>query len=361
MDDKKFFNAFNLIENIGCAVIQRLFNHFSDLKTAWEAPENELREAGLKETALNALLKERNKISPEKELEKLEKENINIVAIKDTDYPELLKQIYNPPFALYVKGHIKPVAPHIAIVGSRKTSSYGKQAAQILSKGLASKSLTIVSGLATGIDTIAHTEALQAGQETIAVLGSGIDTNSIYPASNKKLAEAIINQGALISEFPVGTAPLRYHFPMRNRIISGLSLATLIIEAGETSGALITAKYALEQNREVFAIPGSIFSENSIGTNNLIKSGAKLTTNAQEIIEELNLTLATKKIVKKDPTPDNEEEKIILEKLSHEPIHVDKISETTKLNIANLNAILTMMEMKGKVKNLGGMMYVISS
>lgn len=359
VDNKKIFNAFNVIGNFGFVRLQKLLNYFPNLETAWDAPEEELRRSGLEDSVVKILVERRKKINVEEEIEKIAKEGIEIITIDDAEYPENLKQIYNPPFVIYIRGKINKEGIRIAIVGSRKVTQYGKQAAQILAKDLASRGITIVSGLAAGIDTIAHTETLRAGQQTIAVLGSGIDGPSIYPPMNRDLAEKIANQGAVISELPIGAPPLKHHFPLRNRIISGLSLGTIIIEATETSGALITAKCALEQNREVFAVPGSIFSESSKGTNNLIKSGARLITSAQEVLDELNLASASNFIKNREILPESQEEKIILENLSHEAIHIDKISETTKLDIATLTAILTMMEMKGKVRNMGGMMYVI--
>ncbi|MFH1175407.1 MAG: DNA-processing protein DprA [bacterium] len=356
--DKKYLNAFNLIGGFGWNKIQKITNYFSNLENGWNASESDLQKAGLSGSALENLLSKRDKINPEKELEKVYLENLEILTIFEENYPQPLKEIYNPPAALYIKGKIPQSSARIGIVGSRKITSYGKQTACFFAKNLALQGAIIVSGLAFGTDTIAHCQALEAGQETIAVLGSGIDKNSIYPAANKKLAEAIASQGALISEFPVGAAPLRQNFPLRNRIISGLSLAVLVIEASQSSGALITAKFALEQNREVFAVPGSIFSENSIGTNNLIKMGAKPAITAEEILEDLNI----KAIIpssKKQFAAETLEEKLILENLSREPIHIDKISEMTKLDIAVISATIIMLEMKGLVKNLGGMMFVI--
>jgi len=224
---------------------------------------------------------------------------------------------------------------------------------------LSSTGLTIVSGLALGIDTLAHKACLEARGRTIAVIGSGLDRNSIYPSSNRRLFDMIAENGAVISEYPIGTAAMPYHFPARNRIISGLSLGVLVIEATEKSGTSLTANHALSQNRQVFAIPGPIYSPSSVGPNNLIKIGAKLVCNIQDVLEELNLVSLTEQIEAKEIIPDTEEEALILKLLSHEPLHIDKIVIETKLDTATVSSTLTLMEMKGKAKNLGGMQYVI--
>jgi len=250
----------------------------------------------------------------------------------------------------------------LAVVGSRKFSSYGKMAAEKIIGILSQNNLTITSGLALGIDAIAHLTALEAGGRTIAVLGSGLDKENIYPSANRYLADKIISSGGtIISEFPIGTPPLKHNFPQRNRLIAGISIGTLVIEADEKSGALITARYALEQNREVFAVPGSIFSNQSRGTNKLIKQGAIPITAAEDIIEALNLAQATGPIDKKNIVPQTPEEEKIFLQLSHEPMHIDELMRLTKLDTSKINSTLTIMEMKGLVKNLGGMQYVIKN
>jgi DNA processing protein len=249
----------------------------------------------------------------------------------------------------------------LAVVGARKYSTYGAQVTEKLIRELAFNKLTIVSGMALGIDTLAHTAAINAGGKTIAVIGSGLDQQNIYPSQNRYLADKIQAHGGLIlSEYPIGTMPLKHHFPQRNRIISGLSSATLVIEAAEKSGALITAFHALEQNREVFAVPGSIYSGTSEGTNRLISMGAKLVTSAKDIIETLNLADAASYIENKKVIADTNEEKLILDRLSYEAIHIDELKQLTKLDTSIINSTLTIMEMKGMVKNLGNMQYVLS-
>ena len=330
------------------------------MQEAFGASFNQLKEAGLEEEIILEFIEKRKQIDPEKEWEKIEKEEIKILTIRDENYPTRLKEIYNPPAILYYKGKIEKNEYSLAIVGTRKLTSYGKQATIEIASQLAQNGLVIVSGLALGIDTLAHQASINTKARTIAVLGGGLDKKTLYPAANQKLAEKIIEQnGAIISEYPVATTPLKQNFPNRNRIISGLSLGVLVIEAPEDSGALITARFALEQNREVFALPGSIYSQNSLGPNNLIKMGAKLITHASDILESLNLMQATEFIKAKKIVPDTKEEALILEHLSREPIHIDKLVELTKLDTATISSTLTMMEMKGKVRDLGGMSYVI--
>jgi len=290
LDEKKYFHAFNLIGGIGPVGFKKLLSHFKTLKDAWQSSSDELVRAGLKPSIAGEISKKKRHINPDWELEKVIRQNIGLITISDSDYPKLLKEIYAPPALLYLRGKILPQDElSLGIVGPRKISSYGKQITPLIAAEVCRKGLTIVSGLAKGVDTIAHQTALKNSQRTIAVLGSGIDSKSIYPRSNLRLAEEIIQNGAVISEYPPGAKPLAQNFPQRNRIVSGLCLGVIVIEAGEKSGALITAKNALEQNREVFAVPGSILSSDSIGTNNLIKLGAKLVSQSKDIFEELNL------------------------------------------------------------------------
>jgi len=283
------------------------------------------------------------------------------VTIEDKDYPEQLKKIKNAPETLYFRGKIKPDEVCFAIVGTRRYSSYGKQVAMEIAGNLSESGLTIVSGLAPGIDTFAHTAVVEQGGRTIAVLGTGLDEKSIYPKENIKLARKIVElEGLLISEYPPGTRGTRFSFPQRNRIISGLSKGVLVIEAKQKSGSLITANYAFSQKRKVFAIPGSIYSLNSRGTNFLIKQGAKLVDSANDILEELNLSISV------PPATSNAmngtqtfEENLVLDTLKEESLHLDKIIEKTKLNPAAIASTLTILELRNKVKNLGGNIYAL--
>ena len=359
----KYFHAFNLFnERIGPMRFKKLLGHFGSLEQAWrEGNAQDFITAGLEQDLSAEIVLRRPQMDLDKELEKLARENIGIVTILDEDYPKLLKEIYDPPYIMYIKGALKAEDEFaIGIVGTRKLTTYGQQVASRISRELAQAGLTIVSGLAQGIDTLAHLAALEQKTRTIAVVGSSIERHSIFPPQNKTLAEKIAQNGAVLSEYPIGSATLKHHFPARNRIISGLSLGTLVVEAPQKSGALITANHALSQNREVFAVPGSIFSDKSEGPNNLIKLGAKLVINAQDILEELNLKNLASNIAVRQIVAETPEEELILNLLSHDPQPVDKIVQETKLDTALVNSTLSLMEMKGKVKNLGGMQYVLA-
>ena len=285
-------------------------------------------------------------------------EEIKTVSINDKNYPKLLKEIKDPPEVLFYRGELKPKENCFAVVGTRMSSPYGKQVALEIAGDLAEAGLIIVSGLAPGIDTFSHQAAVERGKRTIAVLGTGLDEKSIYPQSNLKLAEKILETGgALISEYPPGTRGSKFTFPSRNRIISGLSLGVLVVEAKQKSGALITAHYGFEQNRKVFAVPGPIHSSNSRGCHYLIKKGAKLVENANDILKELNLPL---KEVGSFYEGENEDENLILNVLREEVLDIDKIIEKTKLSAAKVASTLAILEIKGKVRNLGGNIYAIN-
>lgn len=282
------------------------------------------------------------------------------IRLQDKNYPAILKEIHNPPKELYIKGEIIPqdkVA--IAVVGTRKYTQYGKQVCLDIAGKLAKLGITIVSGLAKGIDTFAHQAALENNGRTIAILGTSMDRESFYPASNFELSKKIAKNGAVISEYPIGTRGTQFTFPERNRIVSGLSLGVVVVEAPEQSGALITATLAVEQNREVFAIPGSIYDKNSQGTNQLIKIGAKLVSNVDDILEELNLSHLRKTAPKKKIKPENKQEEIIISFLSAQPIHIDEIIKKSKLSTAIVNSTLMILELKGGVRNLGKGNYIL--
>ena len=282
--------------------------------------------------------------------------NIEKISLGDNGYPKILKEIHDPPKTLYIRGNFsKQDEIAIGVVGTRSYTSYGKRVTEDIAGNLAETGITIVSGLAKGIDAFAHKAALDRGGRTIAVLGSAVDSNSVYPSCNRKLADKIEKNGAIISEYPSGTKSERWFFPQRNRIISGLSLGILVIEAPEKSGALITAMQAVEQNREVFAVPGPIYSQNSIGTNRLIQMGAKLVICANDILEELNLPILEEK--KKKFKPENKWEEILFNILDKEPIHIDEITKKSKLDAGLVSSTLITLELRGIVKNQGGGYY----
>lgn len=357
-NEAKYYNAFNLIGDIGPVRFKKLSACFGSMENAWRAAKSEFLKCGIEESIAEKITNSKLKINPDAEWEKLAKENISIITIKDAAYPKLLKEIYSPPAILYVRGKLEnDIKFPIAVVGSRRISDYGRQAAKEISGGLARNGATIVSGMALGIDTAAHEAAIENNGKTIAVLGCGLDWKNL--SLRKYMAEKIIAHGALLSEFPFGMPPLKHHFPMRNRIVSGLSLGVLVIEAAKRSGALITASMALEQNREVFAVPGGIYWPNSEGTNNLIKSGAKAITCGNDILEELNLSKIEEYANNRKIIPDSAEEKTICGLLSTEPLHIDNIAKKAKMESSRIASILMLMEMKGIVRNLGMGNYVI--
>ncbi len=355
----KYLNALNKINGVGPQRMKLLLNFFETPENIWHAGLSDLKASKVGNAVSEKLFQERKTIDPEQEWEKLEKERIEIITLEDSAYPRLLQEIPNPPYIIYKKGDFDlNSAPMISIVGSRKFTSYGAQAATALAHDLAAAGITVVSGMALGIDAIAHRSALGAGGKTVAVLGNSLDDKSIYPRANFNLSQEIAENGALVSEFPIETAAAPGNFPARNRIIAGLSAGTLVIEAGEKSGSLITADLALEFNREVFAVPGSIFSAQSGGTNSLIKSGAKVVTNVKDILEELNLNENTRTAGNTPKIPDNPEEEILLKILGSDPLHIDNISKLSKLGTATVSGHLALMEMKGWVKNIGGQNYI---
>ncbi|MDD5341336.1 MAG: DNA-processing protein DprA [Patescibacteria group bacterium] len=360
-NDLKYWVAISQFAKIGAARFAKFYNYFPDMETAWRAPYAELLKSGLEQKIAEEFILIRGEINPDLEMEKVERENIKVITIKDETYPKLLKEIYGPPALLYVKGELANLNNDykLAAVGARKVSNYGRQITLEIVKPLAQNGFTIVSGLALGTDALAHQAALEARGKTIAVLGSGLDNQSIYPASNRYLAQNILdNSGTIISEFPIGTLPLKHNFPTRNRVIAGLSLGTLVIEAAESSGALITAYCSLEQNREVFAVPGSLFNPNSVGTHKLIQKGAKLVTSFQDILDELNLQEVKHFVSNKKVLPETLGEKVIIENLTKEPKHIDQLIKETNLSAATISGTLSLMEMKGMVKNLGGQNYI---
>ena len=345
--------ALNAHEKIGSQTIKKALASFENPEKLWKAKYDDLIQK-LGDKIAHYIIEAKEQFDPEEEIAKLQKLNIGYMTMYDKEYPPLLKETPDCPAILYIRGNIEALKlPGIAVVGSRKYTQYGRKAAYELSKSCSEAGLSIISGLALGIDAVAHKAALDAGGITVGVLGCGLD--KMYPATNHALAKEILERGgASISEFPLGMPALTYHFPQRNRIIAGLSLGTLVVEAAEESGALITAYCALEYNREVFAVPGNIDSATSRGTNLLIQKGAKMVTRAEDIFEELNIKVKKAEQKSKEIFPESEEEKIIISCLSSGEKIIDEIIKESGLNIIALNSTLSLMEMKGFVENLGG-------
>ncbi|HHD92400.1 MAG TPA: DNA-protecting protein DprA [Candidatus Portnoybacteria bacterium] len=359
---KKYFHAFNLINGkIGPQRFTRLLQYFkNDLSIAWSSSDQELTNAGIERKIIQIINQFRSKIDPDIEYKKLIKQGVSVLTILDQNYPSLLKEISNSPPILYVRGEIKTEDNFaLAIVGSRHCSPYGRSVVQTLVRQLVQNNLTIISGLAYGIDTLAHQIAIENSGRTIAVLGSGIADQDIRQIDHQIVKKIINGQGAIISEYPPGSPPLSYHFPYRNRIISGLSQGVLVIEAAQKSGSLITANLAIEQNREVFAIPGSIFSPNSEGTNYLIKnSSAKLIENVNDILNELNISNIPQKIYARQKIKISSNEEQVLSVITAEPIHLDEIIIKSKMGSDQVLALLTILELKGIIKNIEDDLYI---
>lgn len=369
--DRPYYLGFSYFNKIGPVNLKRLENYFLNLETAFTSTSFDLEKAGLKEGLVKEFISWRKSFDLDAAQQELTREKINFITWHDPEYPALLLEISSPPPILYYKGQLDTnINNHLAVVGSRQHSAYADKIISTLLTQVATSDIEIISGLALGVDGLAHRAALQAGGRTIAILGSGLSADNIYPAENRWLAEEIINSGgAIISEFPPGTPPYKQNFPQRNRIIAGLAQATLVIESKEKSGALITATYALEQNREVLAVPGNIFSEFSCGPNNLIKAGAKTITGINDILEVFKITTkpltTTDKSHKIPPSaitrgsdyhPTNEVEMIVYALLKEasereEALTADEIIKKTKLDTATINSTLSMLEIAGIAKN----------
>jgi len=355
--DNRYWVAFNLVKGIGAVRLQALRDHFGDLAVAWQAPLEALRAAGLSLKLAERVAQIRVQVDLEKYLARIGSQGIQILTWEDELYPARLKEIDQPPPVLYVRGSLTAEdAWAVAVVGTRRVSAYGRQVAEELAANLAGNGVTVISGLARGVDGSAHQAALKAGGRTIAVLGCGVDR--IYPPEHTQLADKIIANGALLSDYPPGTPPDASNFPPRNRIISGLSMATVVVEAGETSGALITAQFAVDQGREVFAVPGNILAAQSKGTNRLIAQGAHPMLSAHDLLDVLNLRRVTEQREIRKIMPGNEIEAKLLSVLTHDPLHMDDIRNQTGLPIERVSATLVMMELKGLVRQVGGMNYV---
>ena len=357
--------ALHMIPRLGNTVIGRLVERFGDPEKVFDATVSDLvKIVGMKPEVAQNIAGRASIQSAEEELRKVEKQGARIITYADASYPELLKQIHNPPIVLYAKGADFPKNRRsIAIVGSRNPTHYGFDAAETFGFDLACRGATVVSGMARGIDSAAHRGCLRGGGFTVAVIGTGIDV--VYPSENKTLFKRISENGMILSEFPMGSRPEPWNFPIRNRIISGLCEGIVVVEATKKSGSLITASLALEQNREVFAVPGSIHSFKSTGTHHLIKQGACLAEKADDVLEELGFSgkYAKSGNVKKPngglPPDLDAREKRIYECLSDYPVHMDEIMRKGMLEAGEAASILMEMELKGLIRQLPGKMFTV--
>jgi DNA processing protein len=363
LDELQYWIAFSRVLGIGPVRFQLLLNFFhDDVAAAWQADHKTLLAAGIESRIAEKFIRQRVSMNPAYELERLERLRVRIITWKDATYPPLLRKIDYAPPVLYVCGSFTDDDRRygLGIVGTRKMSTYGRQVTEHFAAELARGKVTIISGLAQGVDTIAHTTALDVGGRTLAVLASGLD--QIYPPGNHALARRIVEsgQGALISAYPLGVRPEAGNFPARNHIISGLSLGVLVTEAPERSGALISASAALNQGREVFAIPGGIFSPGGAGVNKLIQDGAHPVTNVNDILASLNLHMIPQQSEIQAIQPGTLEERTLLNLLNHEARHIDELIRESSLPANEVSSTLIVMELKGMIKQVGGMQYMLA-
>lgn len=365
--------ALNMTPGVGPRVATNLLERFGSPGSVFHARRPELESIRLKPETIESIIKNEFAERAEGELDRVKKLGGDILILDDGSYPALLREIADPPITLYVRGDWQACLeqPCVGVIGSRQCSTYGENASEMLSRDLASRGITIVSGLARGIDSAAHRGALQAKGRTVAVMGTGID--GVYPKDNTRLVREILDGGGcLVSQFPLGTPPLKDNFPYRNRIISGLSLGVLIVEASERSGSLITARLAAEQNREVMAVPGNITSSNSFGTNYLIKAGAKLVQQWQDVVAELPSEIAARILPPKIDEKNNgngrqqelipaglsdNEHKIWLLLNADEATHIDVLLESSGLSFGDLNSVLVGLDIKDMIRVLPGKHY----
>jgi DNA processing protein len=356
--ERQYWIAFSLIPTVGRVRLGLLEERFGTLEAAWGASSSELRSAGLDRNVVDAIIEHRTKIDPTKESERVLAAGVTVLTWHDTDYPSLLREIDDLPPVLYMRGTFPQSLPSVTIVGTRKPTAYGREVAAHLASELAEAGVAVISGLARGIDGAAHRATLKAGGTTVAVLGCGVDIN--YPPEHAQLTEEIAETGAILSEYSLGTKPEARHFPRRNRLLSGLSVATLVIEAGDGSGTLSTVKFALEQNREVLCVPGSIYSPASTLTNKLIQEGAKPILNVRDVLEEIR---ALPPVESQQELPglayeSTAEEATIYDALAYEPQHVDELSRATGLPVTDITGTLAVMEIQGRVLQVGRMNYI---
>ena len=367
MDQEKLVRAaLRTIKGIGSQHLRQLIAYFGSAIKAWEAPQSKYLSVANQGKWIGEILRERNNIDPQEIGESLRKQGIWMITPDEPDYPSLLAELADAPPLLYYRGHLRGDAEVLAIVGSRQATAYGKSAARVLARDAAAKGIVIASGLARGIDTAAHQGALECGGVTWAFLGSGLER--LYPPENRLLAEDILERGALISEFTPDTPPNAVNFPARNRLISGCSRGVLVVEAAEKSGALITVDFALEQGREVFAVPGPIFSKVSRGTHHLLRQGAKIAEGIEDICNEVpawskhvgHVSNKTELLPKEEELSVGMDFESILQQLSDVPLHIDQITIHSTLTVSSISLALLELQLGGKVIQLPGQYYVLA-
>lgn len=357
VDPKMYWVGLNLVKGIGSVRFKALVDAFGSPEAAWNASAEAWHGIGLSPKIVESFQRVHEGVSLEQIADRLHSLEVEVLTWEDAGYPRHLKEIDQPPPVLYLRGNLLPADDWaVAIVGTRRVTAYGRQVAEEVATALARNGVTIISGLARGVDSIAHQAAINAGGRTLAVLGNGVD--QVYPPENRRLAAQIMEHGAMVSDYPLGTQPDGINFPPRNRIISGLAIAVIIVEAGLTSGALITATFAAEQGRDVFAVPGNINAPQSQGTNQLIRDGAQPLLSPQDVLDSLHLSMVAEHQLVRVSLPEDPVEARLFKLLTHEPMHVDEIRLQANMPIETVSATLAMMELKGMVRQVGGMNYV---
>lgn len=358
-----WFLVFVRIRGVGPVRIRKLIAHFGSLEAAWRAEPFDLMRSGLDEKSVGAIVAAQRALDPQQEEAAVAAAGLRALCWDDVEYPALLRHVHDPPPVLFVRGELRPAdAAAVAVVGTRKPTPYGRDVAALLGRELARRGVTVVSGLARGVDAVAHEAALAAGGRTIAALACGAE--QVYPPQHASLAARIAADGAVVSDYPVGAPPEPANFPPRNRIISGLSLATVVVEADVRSGALITAEFAVEQGREVFAVPGNVFSVASRGTNRLLANGAAPFIDVDEMLEQLNLRAGAGAQTAQMPLaadlPLSDAERALLLRMTHEPITVDDIVRDTAIPPDAVTGLLVMLELRGVVRQAGINRYALA-
>ena len=359
-----WFLVFARIRGVGPVRIRKLIVHFGGLEAAWRAEPFDLARCGLDEKSVGAIAAAQRLLDPQREMEAVARAGLSALCWDDPEYPALLRHLHDPPPVLFVRGALQPVdAAAVAVVGTRKPTPYGRDVAALLGRELARRGVTVVSGMARGIDAVAHEAALAAGGRTVAVLACGAEQS--YPLQHTALAQRIAASGAVVSDYPVGAPPEPANFPPRNRIISGMSLGTVVVEADVRSGALITAEFAVEQGRDVFAAPGNIFSAGSRGTNRLLASGAAPFLDVDELLEQLNLRGSAG--ARANPAADapdiplSDAERALLLRMTHEPMTIDELVRDAALTADAVTGLLVMLELRGAVRQAGINRYALTA
>lgn len=367
MEQEKLVRAaLRTIKGVGSQHLRQLIAYFGSGVKAWEAPQSKYLPLANQGKWIGEILKERNNIDPREIGESLSKQGILMITPDEPDYPPLLAELADAPPLLYYRGYLRGDSEVLAIVGSRQATAYGKAAARVLASDAAAKGIVIASGLARGIDTAAHQGALESGGTTWAFLGCGLD--QVYPLENMRLAKNILDKGALLSEFVPGTPPNAGNFPARNRLISGCARGVLVVESAIKSGALITVDFALEQGREVFAVPGPIFSPMSRGTHHLLRQGAKIVEGIEDICNEVppwskhvcQVSMNTELLSKEKELPAGMDHESILQQLSDVPLHIDQITIHSTLPVSSISLALLELQLGGKIIQLPGQHYVLA-